>query len=155
MPPQYVKPYVKTNKNDAADAAGICEAVTRPTMRFVAVKSEDQQAVLMLHRARFEDRQLRRRPHQRHPRRRRLQLPTSHPLAGRAFARLVPDAPPKHPNRSTRLNTAQSRIFTDDKRPDLPAHDGRRRRAPCGLRRLRGRPGLADQNLPRRYEARS
>jgi transposase len=52
MPPQYVKPYVKTNKNDAADAAGICEAVTRPTMRFVAVKSEDQQAVLMLHRAR-------------------------------------------------------------------------------------------------------
>lgn len=52
MPPQYVKPYVKTNKNDAADAAGICEAVTRPTMRFVPVKSEDQQSVLMLHRAR-------------------------------------------------------------------------------------------------------
>jgi transposase len=52
MPAQYVKPYVKTNKNDAADAAGICEAVTRPTMRFVPVKSADQQAVLMLHRAR-------------------------------------------------------------------------------------------------------
>ena len=45
MPPRYVKPYVKRNKNDAADAEGICEAVTRPTMRFVAVKS-----VLMLHR---------------------------------------------------------------------------------------------------------
>ena len=52
MPPQYVRPYVKTNKNDAADAVAICEAVTRPTMRFVAVKSADQQAVLMLHRVR-------------------------------------------------------------------------------------------------------
>lgn len=52
MPPQDVKPYVKTNKNDAADAAGICEAITRPTMRFAPVKSEDQQAVLMLQRAR-------------------------------------------------------------------------------------------------------
>ena len=39
MPPRYVKPYVKRNKNDAADAAAICEAVTRPSMRFVAVKS--------------------------------------------------------------------------------------------------------------------
>jgi transposase len=52
MPPQYVKPYVKRNKNDAADAAGICEAVTRPTMRFVPVKSTERQSVLMLHRAR-------------------------------------------------------------------------------------------------------
>lgn len=52
MPPRYVKPYVKRNKNDAADAEGICEAVTRPTMRFVAVKSADQQSVLMLHRTR-------------------------------------------------------------------------------------------------------
>jgi transposase len=52
MPPQYVKPYVKTHKNDAADAAAICEAVTRPTMRFVAIKSEEQQALLALHRVR-------------------------------------------------------------------------------------------------------
>jgi len=52
MPPQYVRPYVKTNKNDAADAVAICEAVMRPTIRFVAVKSADQQAVLMLHRVR-------------------------------------------------------------------------------------------------------
>ncbi len=52
MPPSYVKPYVKRQKNDAADAEAICEAVTRPTMRFVPVKSEDQQAVLMLHRTR-------------------------------------------------------------------------------------------------------
>ncbi len=52
MPPRYVKPYVKRNKNDAADAEAICEAVTRPTMRFVAVKSEAQQSVLMLHRTR-------------------------------------------------------------------------------------------------------
>jgi len=52
MPPNYVKPYVKRSKNDAADAAAICEAVTRPTMRFVAVKSAEQQSVLMLHRAR-------------------------------------------------------------------------------------------------------
>lgn len=52
IPPQYVKPYVKRGKHDAADAEAICEAVTRPTMRFVSVKSSDQQAVLMLHRAR-------------------------------------------------------------------------------------------------------
>ena len=52
MPPHYVKPYVKRNKNDAADAEAICEAVTRPTMRFVAVKSTEQQGVLMLHRTR-------------------------------------------------------------------------------------------------------
>ena len=52
MPARYVKPYVKRNKNDAVDAAAICEAVTRPTMRFVAVKSAQQQSVLMLHRTR-------------------------------------------------------------------------------------------------------
>ena len=52
IPPQYVRPYVKTNKNDAADAQAICEAVMRPTMRFAAVKSAEQQSVLMLHRAR-------------------------------------------------------------------------------------------------------
>ena len=52
MPPAYVKAYVKRNKNDAADAEAICEAVTRPTMRFVAVKSADAQSILMLHRAR-------------------------------------------------------------------------------------------------------
>ena len=52
MPPAYVKPYVKRNKTDAADAEAIAEAVTRPTMRFVAVKSVDQQSKLMLHRVR-------------------------------------------------------------------------------------------------------
>jgi transposase len=52
IPPQYVKPFVKTNKNDAADAEAICEALVRPTMRFAAVKSAEQQSVLMLHRAR-------------------------------------------------------------------------------------------------------
>ncbi|MBT3788613.1 MAG: IS110 family transposase [Rhodospirillaceae bacterium] len=52
MPPHYVKPYVKRNKNDMADAEAICEAVTRPTMRFVSVKSMEQQSVLMLHRTR-------------------------------------------------------------------------------------------------------
>ncbi|TIX74212.1 MAG: IS110 family transposase, partial [Mesorhizobium sp.] len=51
MPASYVKPYVKRQKNDATDAA-ICEAVTRPTMRFVPVKSQEQQSVLMLHRVR-------------------------------------------------------------------------------------------------------
>ena len=52
MPPAYVKAYVKRNKNDAADAEAICEAVRRPTMRLVAVKSVDAQSILMLHRAR-------------------------------------------------------------------------------------------------------
>ena len=52
MAPQFVKPYVKTNKNDAADAEAICEAVRRPNMRFVPVKTAEQQAVLSLHRAR-------------------------------------------------------------------------------------------------------
>jgi transposase len=52
LPPTYVKPYVKRGKNDAADAEAICEAVTRPTMRFVPVKSVEQQGVLVLHRAR-------------------------------------------------------------------------------------------------------
>src|SRR5471030_791416 len=52
MPPTYVKAYVKRGKNDAADAAAICEAVTRPSMRFVPIKSVEQQSVLMLHRAR-------------------------------------------------------------------------------------------------------
>jgi len=52
IPPAYVKPYVKRQKNDAADAEAICEAVTRPNMRFVPVKSEEQQSVLVLHRSR-------------------------------------------------------------------------------------------------------
>jgi transposase len=52
MPPAYVKAYVKRNKNDAADAEAICEAVMRPSMRFVPVKDIDQQSVLMMHRAR-------------------------------------------------------------------------------------------------------
>jgi transposase len=52
MPAAYVKPYVKRGKTDAVDAEAICEAVRRPTMRFVEIKSEDQQAVLAIHRAR-------------------------------------------------------------------------------------------------------
>ncbi|CCV43745.1 IS110 family transposase [Yersinia enterocolitica] len=49
IPPQYVKPYVKTNKTDAADAEAICEAVARPNMRFVQIKTAEQQAILVLH----------------------------------------------------------------------------------------------------------
>ena len=52
IPPAYVKPYVKRGKSDAIDAAAICEAVTRPTMRFVAIKTPEQQALLALHRVR-------------------------------------------------------------------------------------------------------
>jgi transposase len=52
MPPAYVKPYVKRQKNDTADAEAICEAVQRPNMRFVPTKTPDQQACLMLHRTR-------------------------------------------------------------------------------------------------------
>lgn len=52
IPPSYVKAYVRRNKNDAADAAAICEAVTRPNMRFVPIKTEGQQSALMLHKAR-------------------------------------------------------------------------------------------------------
>jgi len=52
IPPQYVRPFVKTNKNDATDAEAICEALMRPTMRFAAVKSVEQQTVLLLHRSR-------------------------------------------------------------------------------------------------------
>ena len=52
MPPSYVKAYLKRSKNDANDAAAICEAVTRPSMRFVPTKSEEQQSGLMLHRSR-------------------------------------------------------------------------------------------------------
>ena len=53
MPPSYVKPYLKRQKNDMADAEAICEAVTRPTMRFVPVKSPEQQGVMVLHRTRL------------------------------------------------------------------------------------------------------
>jgi transposase len=52
MPPSYVKAYVRRQKNDAADAEAICEAVRRPAMRFVPVKSAEQQGVLVLHRSR-------------------------------------------------------------------------------------------------------
>jgi transposase len=52
MPPHYVKAYVKRNKNDAADAEAICEAVKRPTMHFVAVMTFEQQSATMMHRAR-------------------------------------------------------------------------------------------------------
>jgi transposase len=52
MPPAYVKPYVKRNKNDSRDAEAICEAVGRPTMRFVAVKSMEQQAIMAVHTSR-------------------------------------------------------------------------------------------------------
>ena len=52
IPPAYVKPYVKRQKNDAADAEAICEAVQRPSMRFVPTKTTEQQSCLMLHRTR-------------------------------------------------------------------------------------------------------
>src|SRR5512140_2458640 len=52
MPPAYVKPYVKRHKNDATDAEAICEAVTRPNMRFVTTKTPEQQSCLTLHRTR-------------------------------------------------------------------------------------------------------
>jgi len=52
MSPQFVKPYVKTNKHDMADAEAICEAVTRPNMRFIPIKNVEQQAILSVHRAR-------------------------------------------------------------------------------------------------------
>src|ERR1700729_1698972 len=52
MAPQFVKPYIKSNKNDMRDAEGINEAVTRPTMRFVPIKTIEQQDILLLHRAR-------------------------------------------------------------------------------------------------------
>lgn len=52
MAPQFVKPYVKSNKNDAHDAAAICEAMSRPSMRFVAIKSTDQQDIQAIHRIR-------------------------------------------------------------------------------------------------------
>src|SRR5207342_971900 len=52
MPPSYVKAYLKRSKNDANDAAAICEAVTRPSMRFVPTKTQEQQTGLMLHRTR-------------------------------------------------------------------------------------------------------
>ena len=52
MPPSYVKAYLKRSKNDANDAAAICEAVTRPSMRFVPIKTKEQQTALMLHRTR-------------------------------------------------------------------------------------------------------
>jgi len=52
MPPIFVKPYVKRGKSDAADAAVICAAVTRPTLRFVEIKSPEQQAILALHHTR-------------------------------------------------------------------------------------------------------
>ena len=52
IPPAYVKPYVKRQKNDAADAEAICEAVTRPNMRFVPIKTIEQQGCLVLHRTR-------------------------------------------------------------------------------------------------------
>src|SRR5580704_657712 len=52
MPAQYVKAYVKRNKNDAADAEATCEAVRRPTMRFVPIKTAEQQAALQVHRVR-------------------------------------------------------------------------------------------------------
>ena len=54
MSPQFVKPYIKGNKNDANDAEGICEAVTRPNMKFVTVKNTGQQDILMLHRIRTQ-----------------------------------------------------------------------------------------------------
>ena len=54
MPPQFVKSYVKSNKNDANDAKAICEAMSRPNMRFVSVKTIEQQDIQAVHRVRFE-----------------------------------------------------------------------------------------------------
>ncbi len=54
MAPQFVKPYAKSNKNDARDAEAICEAVTRPNVRFVPLKNVEQQAELSIHRARHD-----------------------------------------------------------------------------------------------------
>ncbi|MFB3092084.1 MAG: IS110 family transposase, partial [Dehalococcoidia bacterium] len=54
IPPQFVKPYVKSNKNDANDAEAICEAISRPTMRYVAVKTVAQQDIQAMHRVRSE-----------------------------------------------------------------------------------------------------
>jgi transposase len=68
MPPSYVKAYVRRQKNDAADAEAICEAVTRPSMRFVPVKSAERQGVLVLHRTRELLVRQRRHAGQRHPR---------------------------------------------------------------------------------------
>jgi transposase len=53
MPPRYVKPYAKWQKNDAADAEAICEVVNRPNMRFVEIKTCEQQGILVLHRVRL------------------------------------------------------------------------------------------------------
>src|SRR5580658_723529 len=52
MPPAYVKPYIRRQKNDASDAAAICEAVTRPSMRFVVLRSLENQVALMRHKTR-------------------------------------------------------------------------------------------------------
>jgi transposase len=52
IPPRYAKPYVKRGKNDAIDAEAICEAMSRPGMRFIPVKTEEQQATLMMHKTR-------------------------------------------------------------------------------------------------------
>src|SRR5271163_2288242 len=69
MPPAYVKPYVKRGKTDAADAEAVCEAVRRPTMRFVPVKSPEQQAARPVHRQRclLLGRLHRHKPHRRPP----------------------------------------------------------------------------------------
>jgi transposase len=55
MPAAYVKPYVRRQKNDSADAAGICEAVTRPSMRFISVRTLENQAALMHHKTRWRN----------------------------------------------------------------------------------------------------
>jgi transposase len=89
IPPAYVKPFVKRQKNDMADAEAIAEAAARPPMRFVAVKSEEQQAMAMAYRT--LDLLVRQRPSQRL--RRRLRLPRARPrrLAGGCGARAIPD----------------------------------------------------------------
>ena len=68
IPPAYVKPYVKRQKNDAADAEAICEAVQRPSMRFVPTKTPKQQSCLMLHRTRHPLHSAADSDHQHHPR---------------------------------------------------------------------------------------
>ena len=93
MPPAYVKPYVKRSKTDAADAEAVCEAVTRPTMRFVPVKSPEQQAALSMHRARD--------------------------LLVKQRTQLVNMIRGQHPQRS-RTGTADGATIVDDEAPDIP-----------------------------------
>lgn len=91
MPAAYVKPYVKRQKNDMTDAAAICEAVTRPIVRFVPVKSDEQHSVLSLHRARDLEAAIRA-WHRSNPTSRRLAtIPAIGPITASALAASIAD----------------------------------------------------------------